>query len=88
MNKEIRMAFEAIMGLLFLIFSCIPLILVLDEEGEKQMKDKIIGCLLIAGIIILIIAIVACAIIEVWVVNEYGDLPITEVPSWTIPWLK
>ena len=25
--------------------------------------------------------------LKVWVVINYGDMPITEVPSWTIPWL-
>ena len=26
--------------------------------------------------------------LKVWVVINYGDMPITEVPSWTIPWLS
>ena len=25
--------------------------------------------------------------LKVWVVINYGDMPITEVPSWAIPWL-
>ena len=25
--------------------------------------------------------------LKVWVVINYGDMPITEVPSWAIPWI-
>lgn len=25
--------------------------------------------------------------LKVWVIINYGDMPITEVPSWAIPWL-
>ena len=90
MTKAIRVVFEALIGLMFLSVSCVPLIIILDEKGEnpmKDIKDKIIGCLFIAGIIALLIAMVVCIIIELWVVSEYGDMPITEVPSWAIPWL-
>ena len=41
----------------------------------------------IALIIIGIIALIVLCILKVWVITEYGDLPITEVPSWVIPWL-
>ena len=41
----------------------------------------------IALIIIGIIALILLCILKVWVITEYGDLPITEVPSWAIPWL-
>ena len=41
----------------------------------------------IALIIIGIIALIALCILKVWVITEYGDMPITEVPSWAIPWL-
>ena len=54
----------------------------------KISKDKIIGCIYIAGIVMLIILMVVCAVIKVWATVKYGDLPITEVPSWVIPWLN
>ena len=37
--------------------------------------------------ILSIIVLVICMAIKIWVVCEYGDKPITEVPSWTIVWL-
>lgn len=42
----------------------------------------------IALIIICIIALIVLCILKVWVITEYGDMPITEVPSWAIPWLS
>ena len=41
----------------------------------------------ITFIVIFAVAIVVCIILKIWVICEYGDMPITEVPSWAIPWL-
>jgi hypothetical protein len=41
----------------------------------------------ITFIVICAVAIVVCIILRIWVINEYGDMPITEVPSWAIPWI-
>ena len=39
-------------------------------------------------IVIIFIAILGLMVfLKVWVVINYGDMPITEVPSWAIPWL-
>lgn len=55
----------------------------------KKRKKHIDKDLLLYGIFItvVIIAVVACVIIKIWVVCEYGDMPITDVPSWAVPWL-
>ena len=34
-----------------------------------------------------LIAVIVCIVLKIWVLIEYGDMPITEVPSWAIPWL-
>ena len=46
--------------------------------------DLILGCILI---VICVVAVIVCIILKIWVICEYGDMPITEVPSWAIPWL-
>lgn len=46
---------------------------------------KGIGLTILA--IISIIVLVICMAIKIWVVCEYGDKPITEVPAWTLVWL-
>lgn len=39
-------------------------------------------------IVIAFVAILGLMIfLKVWIVINYGDMPITEVPSWVIPWL-
>lgn len=39
-------------------------------------------------IVITFVAILGLMIfLKVWIVINYGDMPITEVPSWAIPWL-
>ena len=43
--------------------------------------------LYIGFIVLFIIAIIVCIVLKIWVLKEYGDMPITEVPSWAIPWL-
>lgn len=55
----------------------------------KKLKNKI-DWKLVGGIALLVIfaAIMVIAIIlKIWVFYEYGDMPITEVPTWAIPWL-
>lgn len=37
--------------------------------------------------VIALIAVIVCIVLKIWVLIEYGDMPITEVPSWAIPWL-
>ena len=37
--------------------------------------------------VIALIAVIVCVVLKIWVLIEYGDMPITEVPSWAIPWL-
>lgn len=44
-------------------------------------------CMYIAITILALIALVGIVVLKIWVVIEYGDMPITEVPSWAIPWL-
>ena len=43
--------------------------------------------LYVSFIIFVAIAIIVCVVLKIWVIVEYGDMPITEVPSWAIPWL-
>jgi hypothetical protein len=39
-------------------------------------------------IVVTFVAILGLMVfLKVWVVINYGDMPITEVPSWAIPWL-
>lgn len=38
-------------------------------------------------IAIFLIVFIVCIVLKIWVLIEYGDMPITEVPSWVIPWL-
>lgn len=41
-----------------------------------------------AFVIVTFLIIVIAVILKIWVTVEYGGMPITEVPSWAIPWLK
>lgn len=43
--------------------------------------------LYISFMVLFLLAIIVCIVIKIWVLVEYGDIPITEVPSWAIPWL-
>ena len=43
--------------------------------------------LYISFMVIVLIAVIVCIVLKIWTVIEYGDMPITEVPSWAIPWL-
>ena len=41
----------------------------------------------IVFIILVLAVLIVCAVLYFWVLSEYGDTPISEVPSWAIPWL-
>lgn len=43
--------------------------------------------LYVSFMILVALVIIVCVVLKIWVFVEYGDLPITEVPSWAIPWL-
>lgn len=53
------------------------------------MKKKINWqlALYIALIAIGLTVIILYIAIKIWVIMEYGDLPISEVPTWAIPWI-
>jgi hypothetical protein len=59
----------------------------MKKSDFEDFMDKVSDGFYIALIIIGIIALILLCILKVWVITEYGDLPITEVPSWAIPWL-
>ena len=44
--------------------------------------------LYVSFMIFVALAIIVCVVLKIWVIVEYGDMPITEVPSWAIPWLS
>ena len=60
----------------------------------KKNKNKLDwkSILLIILYIIIIIAVIAVigffVFLRIWVYMEYGDVPISEVPSWAIPYLR
>ena len=58
-------------------------------ERRYGMKKKIDWdvVLYVSLMIIIALAIIVCVVLKIWVICEYGDMPITEVPSWAIPWL-
>ena len=58
-------------------------------ERRYGMKKKIDWdvVLYVYLMIIIALAIIVCVVLKIWVICEYGDMPITEVPSWAIPWL-
>lgn len=43
--------------------------------------------LYVSFMIFVALAIIVCIVLKIWVICKYGDMPITEVPSWAIPWL-
>lgn len=55
------------------------------KKKHKKIDWELVGG--IALIIILIVILIVCIAIRIWVFSEYGDMPITEVPAWAIPWL-
>ena len=57
-------------------------------EMEKQKKKIDWGMVsIIAFLVIFVIVMIIVVVLRIWVYMEYGDMPITEVPSWAIPWL-
>ena len=52
---------------------------------KKKIDWQLVG--VIAFLIIFAVIMVIAVILKVWVLCEYGDMPITEVPAWAIPWL-
>ena len=38
--------------------------------------------------VIMFTLIIVCIVLKILVLVKYGEMPITEVPSWAIPWLK
>lgn len=51
---------------------------------KKPDWDVVLYVAFIIGFCLLIITAI---ILKFWVIVEYGDMPITEVPSWAVPWL-
>lgn len=52
---------------------------------KKKIDWQLVGTIAFLIAFLLIMAVVV--FLKVWVICEYGDMPITEVPSWAIPWL-
>lgn len=55
----------------------------------KKQKNKIDLEMVsvITFLVIFAIVMIIVVVLKIWVYMEYGDMPITEVPSWAIPWL-
>lgn len=51
----------------------------------KKIDWELVGW--VTFIVIFVLIMIVCIAIKVWVFFEYGDMPITEVPTWAIPWL-
>ena len=52
---------------------------------NKKIDWQLVGTIAFIIVTILILAIVV--VLKVWVICEYSDTPILEVPTWAIPWL-
>ena len=52
---------------------------------KNKIDWQLVG--VIAFLIIFAVIMAIVVILKVWVLCEYGDMPITEVPAWAIPWL-
>lgn len=55
---------------------------------KKINKNDLIDWLRIILCIICLIIAVVCLVIKIWVIYEYADTPISEVPSWAWFWLQ
>lgn len=51
----------------------------------KKIDWQLVGT--IAFIVVTILILIIVMVLKVWVICEYADTPISEVPSWAIPWL-
>lgn len=56
---------------------------------KNKMKNKLDWNKILHVLLVIICAVILglMAFLKVWVIIEYGDMPISEVPSWAIPWL-
>lgn len=56
---------------------------------KNKMKNKFDWNKILHVLLVIICAVILglMAFLKVWVIIEYGDMPISEVPSWAIPWL-
>ena len=54
---------------------------------KKIDKNKIMDWLRIIFCILALIVFILCIVIKFWVIYEYNDTPISEVPTWAWFWL-
>ena len=54
---------------------------------KKITKDKVVDWLRIIFCILALIVFILCIVIKFWVIYEYSDTPISEVPTWAWFWL-
>lgn len=59
------------------------------KKGNKKVdKDKISSVIsVVIGIVILLLAIVALAGVEIYVWVTYSDTPASELPAWVLFWM-
>lgn len=53
----------------------------------KITKDKVVDWLRIIFCILALIVFVLCIVIKFWVIYEYANTPVSEVPAWAWFWL-
>lgn len=54
------------------------------SKFKKKSKSEIITTIIYGS---LIAVMVICLIIKVWVVVEFADVPLSDIPAWALPWL-
>nr|DAI57299.1 MAG TPA: accessory secretory protein [Caudoviricetes sp.] len=61
----------------------------MSKKGNKKVdKDKISAVIsVVIGIVILLLAIVALAGVEIYVWVTYSDTPASELPAWVLFWM-
>ena len=57
-----------------------------SDETKKKIDWQMIFSMAVIAIVILLL--ITCVVIKIWVYCEYGDMPITEIPAWALPWLE
>ena len=55
---------------------------------KKINKYEVLDWLRIIFCIVVLIVAVVCIVIKFWVIYEYADTPISEVPTWAWFWLQ
>ena len=55
------------------------------KKPKKKIDWELVS--VITFLVIFAIVMIIVVVLKIWVNMEYGDMPITEVPSWAIPWL-